>query len=160
MRQPTIRRFEPRDAPFLAETFFDAVRNGALRDYGEAQVEVWAPAIPPPEWFVARAADGRVILVAVDDRDEAIAYGDLEPSGHIDHLYCRSEFIGSGLASKLYDELESEARSVGITQLFVEASEAARRLFLRKGFCVVERRDFELRGTPIHNYLMQKVLEA
>ena len=44
--------------------------------------------------------------------------------------------------------------------LFTEASELARRLFERKGFVVVERRDIVLRdGVPIHNYRMTKVLD-
>jgi hypothetical protein len=44
--------------------------------------------------------------------------------------------------------------------LFVEANEAARRLFLWKGFVQVKRRDFLLRGVSIHNYLMEKKLLA
>jgi putative acetyltransferase len=97
-------------------------------------------------------------LVAVNELDEPIAYGDLEPNGHIDHLYCRPEVIGAGLAFALYDRLEQQARERGMTNLFVEASEAARRLFMRKGFAQVKRRDFLLRGVSIHNYLMEKKL--
>jgi putative acetyltransferase len=138
--------------------FFDAVRRAGRRDYSQAQVEASAPAIPHKAWFEARAKGGRLILVAVDEVDEPIAYGDLEPNGHIDHWYCRTEFIGSGTASALYDRLEQQARERGITRLFVEASEAARKLFLRKGFAVVKRRDFLLRGVKIHNHLMEKLL--
>jgi putative acetyltransferase len=68
--------------------------------------------------------------------------------------------IGSGVASALYDRLEQQARERGMTRLFAEASEAARRLFLRKGFAQVKRRDFFLRGVSIHNYLMEKLLSA
>jgi putative acetyltransferase len=47
-----------------------------------------------------------------------------------------------------------------MTKLFVETSEAARRLFLKKGFAQVKRRDFLVRGVSIHNYLMEKFLSA
>ena len=104
--------------------------------------------------------DGRLILVAVNEADEPLAYADLEANGHIDHLYCHSEVIGAGVASALYDELELEARARGMDRLFVEASEAALRLFARKGFARVERQDFILRGVAIHNYLMEKSLIA
>ena len=40
-----------------------------------------------------------------------------------------------------------------------EASELARRLFERKGFAVVERRDMVIRGVAIHNYRMAKDLD-
>ncbi len=46
----------------------------------------------------------------------------------------------------------------GIERLFTEASELARRFFLRKGFTALERQDKVLRGVPIHNYRMAKTL--
>ncbi|HEX4182532.1 MAG TPA: GNAT family N-acetyltransferase [Caulobacteraceae bacterium] len=153
-----IRSYKAGDAPKLAEVFFRSVREAALRDYTPAQVEAWAPSYPDPAEFGARAEDGRTTWVAANSADEPFAYADLELTGHIDHVYCHPVAIGTGVASQLLDHVESAARSMGLPRLFVEASEAARRLFLRKGFKVVERRDFELRSVSIHNYLMEKVL--
>lgn len=119
---------------------------------------MWAPHPPDAAKFATRATDGRILLIATDASDEPIAYADLEATGHIDHVYCQPEAVGTGVASQLVDRLENEARGMGMSKLFVEASEAARRLFLRKGFREVERRDFELRGVQIHNYLMEKPL--
>src|SRR5215471_1429481 len=153
-----IRLYDSKDAAFLSTVFFDAVRTAGLRDYSQAQVEAWAPAKPDPASVEARARDGRLTLVAVNEVDEPIAYGDLEANGHIDHLFCCPEVIGTGMASTLYDRLEQEAREQGITRLFVEASEAAHKLFLRKGFVEIRRREFILRGVLIHNYVMEKLL--
>jgi putative acetyltransferase len=155
-----IRPYEPKDAVALAAVFFCAVRVEGLRDYTEAQVKAWAPAMPQSAAFDARARDGRLTLVAVDGLDQPVAYGDLEATGHIDHLYCRPEAIGGGIGSAIYDRLEQQARELGMTQLSVEASEGARRLFLRKGFAELERRDFTLRGATIHHYRMEKRLSA
>jgi putative acetyltransferase len=160
MRPVRIRFYDSKDAAFLSTVFFDAVRKAGLRDYSQAQVAAWAPAKPDPASVEARARDGRLTLVAVNEVDEPIAYGDLEANGHIDHLFCRPENIGTGVASTLYDRLEQEACEQGITRLFVEASEAARRLFLRKGFVEIKRREFILRGVPGHNYAMEKLLSG
>jgi putative acetyltransferase len=43
-------------------------------------------------------------------------------------------------------------------RLYSEASEAARRFFLKQGFAVVSKRLFEISGVPIHNYAMEKWL--
>ncbi len=153
-----IRAYKVGDAPKLAEVFFRSVREAALRDYTLAQVEVWAPTSPDPAKFAARAGDGRITLVATNAQDEPVAYADLEATGHIDHVYCHPDAVGTGVASQLVDHLEASARSMGLQRLFVEASEAARRLFQRKGFAEVERRDFDLQGVQIHNYLMEKAL--
>jgi len=73
-------------------------------------------------------------------------------------LYSAPEAAGRGVASRLYGEIEAAARDQGIKRLYTEASELARRFFLRKGFEMLERQDKILRGVPIHNYRMAKAL--
>lgn len=155
---PTIRVYREGDAPALAQLFYDSVRQAAVSDYTQAQIEAWAPRVQDPARFATKAADGRLFLVAVNDGGAPIAFGDLEPDGHIDYLYCRPDFVGKGVAAALYDRLEAHARANAIPRLYVEASELARRLLLRKGFAVVTRRDFPVNGVMIHNYAMEKLL--
>nr|WP_277622859.1 GNAT family N-acetyltransferase [Sphingomonas telluris] len=142
----------------IAEIFFSAIHQIASAHYTRAQVDAWAPAIPDSERFVVRGSDGRTIFVAVDEQDSPIAFGDLEPDGHIDHLFCSPAHAGTGVTATLYDRLEAAGRAAGIDFLYVEASEPARRFFLKRGFQVDHRRDFEIRGVTIHNYRMTKTL--
>jgi putative acetyltransferase len=155
-----IRSFRPGDAPELARIFYAAVHQVAGLHYSPEQLNAWAPAVPSSERFLERGADGRILLVAADDSDRPFAYGDLEKNGHIDHLYCRPDVAGTGVASALYDHLEAAARDRGIVRLYVEASEPARRFFLRKSFVVLRRRDFTLGDVAIHNFAMEKRLDA
>jgi putative acetyltransferase len=156
----TIRPYQAGDAEALAAVFYASVREAGRRDYSAEQVAAWAPSPPSPDRMHNRASDGRVLLVAVNVQGEPIAYGDLEADGHIDHLFCRPDAVGTGVASRLYDALEAVARRQGLSGLYVEASEAARRLFLHKGFSIVRRRDFAIGGVKIHNYAMAKALSA
>ena len=155
-----IRLFEPEDATQLGRLFYRSVREIGGAHYSAAQVSAWAPAEPGGESYVARAKDGRVFLVAVADAGALLAYGDLEQDGHINHLYCAPEAAGTGVAAQLYQDLETIASERGLNLLYVEASEPAKRFFIRRGFTVVQRRDFILRGVPIHNYRMEKLLGA
>ncbi|HEX8625676.1 MAG TPA: GNAT family N-acetyltransferase [Allosphingosinicella sp.] len=155
-----IRPFRPEDAPALARIFHAAVQRVGGLHYSLEQVNAWAPAVPSPEGFLERAADSRTLLVAADDDDRPLAYGDLEANGHIDHLYCRPDVAGTGVASALYDRLEAAARDCGIARLHVEASEPARRFFLRKSFILLHRRDFTLGRIAMHNFAMEKRLGA
>ena len=123
-------------------------------------MKAWAPVVPNPGRFLERGADGRILLVAADGSDRPLAYGDLEQDGHIDHLFCRPDVAGTGVASALYDRLEAAAGDLGIGRLYVEASEPARSFFLRKGFIVLRRREFILGGVAIHNFAMEKRLDA
>lgn len=153
-----IRPFRPDDAFALAELFHETVHKIASLHYSPEQVLAWSPSIPEPSGFAERAKDGRIFLVAVDMADKPIAYGDLEADGHIDHLYCHPDFAGTGVMSKLYEELESAALRLGLSSLYVEASEPAQRFLERRGFVVQVRRDFHINGVPIHNYRLTKSL--
>jgi putative acetyltransferase len=156
----TIRPYDQRDAADLADVFFRSVRQAARSDYTAAQVKAWLPERPSPGLMHQRADDGRMVLVAADERDRVVGYIDLEKSGHIDHLFCAPEAVGQGIASLLYDATEAAARQRGIGRLFVEASEPARRLFERKGFTILTRQNLIRHGVAMHNYAMQKELLA
>jgi putative acetyltransferase len=153
-----VRPFRPEDAPALARIFHAAVHQIAGLHYSLEQLNAWAPMVPSPERFLERGDDGRMLLVAVDNSDQPLAYGDVEADGHIDHLYCRPDVAGTGITSALYDHMEAAAGDRGIGRLHVEASEPARRFFLRKNFVVLQRRDFHLGDVPIHNFAMEKLL--
>ena len=98
------------------------------------------------------------MLVAVGDDDQPVAYCDLEADGHIDHIYCAPEATGRGVAEQLYREIEQVARTSGMTAVFVEASEPAKRFFLKQGFRLIRRNDFQVNGVAIHNYIKRKAL--
>ena len=153
-----VRPFQAKDAPALARIFFSAVHEIARHHYSPEQISAWAPLVPDPQRFLARGTDGRLVLVATDESGEPLAYGDLESDGHIDHLFCRPDMAGTGVASALYDRIQSAAEQRGLTRIYVEASEPARRFFVRKEFVVVRRRDFALAGVPMHNFAMEKFL--
>lgn len=155
---PRIRPARPGDAAAIADLHRRSVEGIGPRDYTPDQVAAWAGRSPGPETVAARMADGRTVLVAVGEDDAPVAYGDVEPDGHIGFLYCAPEAAGRGVASALYDRLEQAARAGGASRLHVEASEAARRLLLRKGFREVRRRRLDLDGVAIHNFAMEKDL--
>ncbi len=82
----------------------------------------------------------------------------MEADGHIHFLYCAPEAAGRGVATGLYEALEQAARERGVARLYAEASEAARGFFVRKGFVVLARRDFDFNGVAMHNYAVEKRL--
>lgn len=136
-----------------------SVREAALADYSPEQIEAWLPEPLGAGAVRERARDGRLVFVAIDEGGHVVGYVDLESDGHIDHLYCVPEAVGQGVASVLYDRLEQVAIAQGKQVLRVEASEASRRFFEKKGFTVRTRRDRELRGVYIHNYEMTKTID-
>ena len=151
-----IRNYHAKDAALLAELYRRSVMILGLRDYSSQQVKAWASIGPDPERIHRLIADGRTRIVAVDDSDRPVGFGDLERDGHIDLLYCSPHMAGKGVASTIYDELERIARERGANRLYAEASEGARRFFVKKGFTVIEMRQFQISGVDIHHYAIEK----
>ena len=112
----------------------------------------------PVEGVLAHVAAKYRVWVATDAADVAQGFIELDADGHIDCFYLAPEVVGTGIATALYIALEGEARRMGLAGLYVEASEAARRFFLRQGFVVQGRRVFERRGVAMHNFAMTKAL--
>lgn len=142
----------------MALVFFHSVRTAGRADYSSEQTHAWASEVPDAPSVAKRATDGRITLVAESADGSVVGYIDLETDGHIDHLYVRPEWVGLGVGSRLYASLEDEAIALGLRVLRVEASEAARRLFERHGFSVVERNELVRHDVRLHNFDMAKML--
>jgi len=153
-----LRPFDPGDAPALAALTQDAIRSIGAQAYSPAQVRAWISGHITAERFVTRAEAGHRITIAVDEAGTPAAYALLEGDGHLDMLYCAPAHAGRGLAGRLLNDTEEQAREMGSTKLYTEASELARPAFERAGYALIERREFELRGVMIHNYAMEKPL--
>ena len=153
-----IRAYEARDAEGVAQVFRRSVEQLGPRDYSPEQVAAWVGRAPDATAFHARASDGRVFLVVADDADRPVAFTDLEADGHVDMLYCAPEAAGTGLVLLLYATLEAIARQRGMTRLYSEASEAALRFFLTRGFVKQHRRELMIGEVAIHNYAVEKAL--
>ncbi|MCB8822245.1 GNAT family N-acetyltransferase [Microvirga rosea] len=155
-----IRKYRDADASGLVELYERSVRGLGPRDYTAAQVEAWASLTPSVEMMRQRYGDGRTAMVATDEQNRLIGFGDIEQDGHIGYFYCAPEVVGLGVAAALYRVLEATAREAGTARIFVEASAAARRFFLRHGLEVLEKREFLLGNVPIHNFAMEKRLTS
>ncbi len=153
-----VRPYAPGDEVAMAALYQASVRALGPADYSPEQVEAWAGAGPTALRFGERMLDGRRAFVADRADGELLGFIDLEADGHIDFLYVAPEAKGRGVADGLLDAVELAGRSADIRRLYSEASEAARRFFVRRGFVVLHRRDFEVGGVPIHNYAVEKPL--
>lgn len=154
-----LRAYRDDDAETLAAVCRAAIGEIGPRAYSKAQVNAWRARHPGADRYRERVAEGDTILVAVDCEDRPVAYALLQPDGHLDHLYAHPNHTRRGLADKLLDAAEGQARRTGADRLYTEASDLARPAFERAGYRVSHRREFEIDGVPIHNWAMDKPLK-
>ncbi len=153
-----VRTYRPDDALRLEDIFRRAIQVIGAEVYSPRQVNAWSSARVTAGRLHQKYADGRATFIAVDASDRAIAFSDLEADGHIDMLYCDPDFARQGIATALLSAIEEKALRLKIERLYTEASEAAKPVFAKAGFDLLQRQDLEIDGVAIHNWAMQKRL--
>jgi putative acetyltransferase len=138
----------------VAALFRSTVRTVNLRDYTPVQVAAWAhDGIDPARW--AKILSACASFVAVDG-DTVLGFTDVEPDGHLDHLYVHHAHQRQGIAAALHAAAEAEAWRNGAARLYTEASITARPFFLAQGYRVVHEETVVRQGVAFLRYAMQK----
>ncbi|MEZ8087056.1 GNAT family N-acetyltransferase [Vibrio sp. 1S139] len=153
-----IRNYQANDDKALWEIFFHTVRNVNVRDYSQQQVEAWAPSSFDFALWQKRMNGLQPFVAELDGC--VVGYTDLQPSGLIDHFFCRHEYQGKGVGKALMEHVFTVGRVRGISRYFSEVSITARPFYEHLGFKVVNEQEVEMRGVKLTNYVMEKVVPS
>jgi putative acetyltransferase len=153
-----MRPMLPEDVPLLAEIFRASIEELTGDDYSEAQQQAWASSADDLVEFGARLA-GELTLIATF-AGSAVGFAALASNTRIDMLYVHPVAAGQGAATLLCDALEKLAAARGAKELTVEASDAARGFFEKRGFVGRTRNTVALGGEWLANTTMVKPLSA
>lgn len=149
-----IRKFRQDDTEPTAQVFFDAVRVGAAQHYSQGQREAWAPNMPGAAQWQERLRSQTAFVA--EHQGRLIGFMTLTSKGWIDLAFVAPDYVGRGVAHKLYDEIERAAKERGFKKLTTEASHLARSFFERQGWVVVKEQSVAIRDIALTNFLMTK----
>ena len=153
-----LRPMLPTDVPLLAEIFRSAIEDLTAEDYSETQQEAWASTADDEEEFGAKLA-GELTLVATF-AGSAVGFASLADNTRIDMLYVHPAAARQGAGALLCDALEKLAAARGAKELTVDASDAARAFFEKRGFTAKTRNTVTIGGEWLANTTMIKSLAA
>jgi len=153
-----LRPMLPTDVPLLAEIFRAAIEELTIDDYSPAQQEAWASAADDEEAFGAKLA-AELTLVATFG-GAPIGFATLAGNTRIHMLYVHPAASGQGAAAMLCDALEKLAAARGAKELTVDASDAARGFFTKRGYGERTRNTITVAGEWLANTTMIKPLAA
>ena len=154
--QLAMRPMLPTDVPLLAEIFRAAIEELTADDYSEAQQEAWASAADNEEAFGAKLAHELTLVATYDGA--AVGFAALADNRRIDMLYVHPAAAGQGAGAMLCDALEKLAAARGTKELTVDASDAARGFFEKRGFSAQSRNTVSLGDEWLANTTMTKPL--
>jgi putative acetyltransferase len=154
--QLAMRPMLPTDVPLLAEIFRAAIEELAAEEYSEAQQEAWASAADDNEAFGAKLAHELTLVATYGGA--AVGFAALADNKRIDMLYVHPAAAGQGAGAMLCDALEKLAAARGAKEITVDASDAARGFFEKRGFSAQSRNTVALGGEWLANTTMTKSL--
>jgi len=156
--QLTMRPMLPTDVPLLAEIFRAAIEELTADDYSEAQQEAWASAADDEKAFGTKLAHELTLVATYGGA--AIGFAALADNRRIDMLYVHPAAAGQGAGAMLCDALEKLAAARGSKEITVDASDAARGFFEKRGFSAQSRNTVSLGVEWLANTTMTKPLVA
>ncbi len=130
-----IRHMIDSDKEKLLDLFCRTIKTVNLGDYSEKQVKMWGSLERVmPNWN--NSFEDKEVFV-VEDLGKILGFCELENNGYIDRFYVAADSVGQGVGYKLFQALESSAKSKKIKMLFANASITAKPFFQKQGFSVV-----------------------
>lgn len=153
-----LRAFISDDINAIADIYHQAASKLGQHAYSPEQVSIWAD-YPRSHFdeFEALVSQGHT-LVAVDEKNQPIAFGQLHPANHLTLLYVLPEYSRRGLGKQIYTALEAIALAKKQTSLSVTASKVSKGLFEQLGFELIEKEVSLRNNIPFERYNMVKVL--
>ena len=110
------------DASDQAEVFYHAVMEGASGHYSLGQREAWASVVPR-EASVWQVRQVRCYTVVAEIDRRCVGFCELNrQEGRVEMLYVWPALQGKGIASRLIEQVVSEAERLGLDTLRMDAS--------------------------------------
>ncbi len=150
------RAYQPTDLPGVMEVYTASIRTLAASCYSPEQLAAWAPVPPDAGRWRERLAPLHTIVA---EWDGALAgFASYTHAGYLDFLFTHPAFARRGVASRLYQRVESALRAVGAPIITAHVSLAARPFFDRQGFRLDAEECVECRGAHLRRFAMHKPL--
>jgi putative acetyltransferase len=151
-----IRSYYPGEEAQLHAIFHSAVHGLARCDYSAEQLHAWAPQDYDGALWSQRMRANQPLVAEMDGR--AVAFADLQPSGYIDMFFVDAAYARRGVGSALLRHIMAMAGARAIGVLRSDVSLTAEPFFARHGFLVETRNRVLVRGVPLENATMSRML--
>jgi putative acetyltransferase len=138
------------------EIYTASIRTLAAPYYSPEQLAAWAPVPPNSERWQERLS--RLHTIVAESDGVLAGFASYTHEGYLDFLFTHPGFARRGVATSLYQCVESALRAVNAPKITTHVSLAARPFFDRHGFQVDAEENVECRGAFLRRFAMHKRL--
>jgi len=127
-----IRPANKGDLPSLQTLFVETIRNTCKEDYEEVQIDCWISSVKNTARWEEKISN-QYFLVAESDAG-IMGFASLEDGTFLHFMYVSKDNLRKGVATKLYEQIEKEAKREGAVFLESDVSITAKAFFQNMGF--------------------------
>jgi putative acetyltransferase len=150
------RPYESTDLASVIEIYTASIRVLAAPYYSPEQIAAWAPVTPDAARWQERLS--RLRTIVAESNGVLAGFASYTYDGYLDFLFTHPAFARRGVATKLYQLVESALRAASAPRVTTHASLAARPFFDRHGFQLDAEECVECRGAYLRRFAMHKQL--
>lgn len=149
---PIIRPATKTDLPAIQHIAQQSILVGTIGEYDQAQRCVWAARLADSNHW-ERIFSSQTLLVA-EGNGVLLGFTALDGVDHVDYLYVHPDQFRRGVASHLYQAVETLAKTRGAIRLTSEVSHTARPFFERMGWQIETVQTVYIDGLALTNNRM------
>lgn len=144
------------DLEEMQKLYVETIQSVCKNDYNAEQIEAWIYGVKNKNRWIDVVENQFVLLAIIEN--QISGFGTLKDGNYIDFFYIHKDFQRQGIADKILNELELEARKHNSKIITSDISITAKPYFEKKGFVVkTEQKNIRL-GVELINYKMEKEL--
>lgn len=144
------------DLDEIQELFVQTIQSVCKNDYNPDQINAWVSGVKITERWID-VIEKQFILLAIIE-EQIVGYGTLKDNNYIDFFFIHKDFQRQGIAQKIFNKLELEAKSHHTKIITSDVSITAKGFFEKNGFFVKTEQKNIVKGVEIINYKMEKKL--
>lgn len=149
-----VRKFIESDLEQILQLVYDTIHTINAKDYSKSQLDAWGVENPEKDKWLESLKHNITFITEINGK--IVGFGDLNDKKYIDRLYTHKDYQGLGSASKILSTLEQEAKKLGYTKLYTEASITAKPFFQNRGYKILQSQNKQYNGHVFVNFIMKK----
>ncbi|WP_294957606.1 GNAT family N-acetyltransferase [uncultured Flavobacterium sp.] len=144
------------DLTEMQKMYAETIQSVCKSDYTPEQIEAWISGVKNKERWIEVIEKQFVLLAIIEN--QITGFGTLKDGNYIDFFYIHKDFQRQGIADKILNELEIEAKKHHSKIITSDISITAKPFFEKKGFTAkAEQKNIRL-GVELINFKMEKEL--
>ncbi len=145
-----ISRATDHDLPLMQRLFYQTITSYGAKLFTKEEITIYSRLASDKVYWQQKFKKDFIYNAKLNG--EIVGSFSMDTLGNIEYIFVHQEYLGRGIASKLYQTIEKIARESNIGTLTTSVNELTRSFFERRGFEIVKNAIKVVGGAEVVSY--------